>query len=63
MPYGVSINGPQDFTGNETASAKSSSRLRMMARDLVVYGRLVRDQFIRDFGSNEADTFAAHYRP
>ena len=63
MPYGVSINGPQDFTGNDTVNAKLSSRLRMMARDLVVYGRLVRDQFTRDFGSNEADTFAAHYRP
>jgi NAD(P)H-dependent FMN reductase len=63
MPYGVSINGPQDFTGQETANARLSSRLRMMARDLVVYGRLVRDQFMRDFGSNEPDTFAAHYRP
>jgi NAD(P)H-dependent FMN reductase len=63
MPYGVSINGPQDFTGQETANTRLSSRLRMMARDLVIYGRLVRDQFMRDFGSNESDTFAAHYRP
>lgn len=63
MPYGVSINGPQDFTGLETANARSSSRLRMIARDLVIYGRLIRDQFMRDFGSNEPDTFAAHYRP
>jgi NAD(P)H-dependent FMN reductase len=63
MPYGVSTNGPQDFTGQETANTKLSSRLRMMARDLVIYGRLVRDQFIRDYGSNEPDTFAAHYRP
>jgi NAD(P)H-dependent FMN reductase len=63
MPYGVSINGPQDFTSHETVNARLSSRLRMMARDLVVYGRLVRDQFMRDFDSNEPDTFAAHYRP
>jgi NAD(P)H-dependent FMN reductase len=63
MPYGVSINGPQDFTGQEAVNARLSSRLRMMARDLVVYGRLVRDQFMRDFGSNEQDTYAAHYRP
>jgi NAD(P)H-dependent FMN reductase len=63
MPYGVSTNGPQDFTGQETANTKLSSRLRMMARDLVIYGRLVRDQFIRDYGSNEPDTYAAHYRP
>jgi NAD(P)H-dependent FMN reductase len=63
MPYGVSINGPQDFTGHEILNVKLSSRLRMMARDLVIYGRLVRDQFMRDFSSNEPDTFAAHYRP
>src|ERR671924_1651188 len=63
MPYGVSINGPQDFTSRELVNSKLSSRLRMMARDLVVYGRLVRDQFVRDLGSNEPDTFAAHYRP
>jgi NAD(P)H-dependent FMN reductase len=63
MPYGVSINGPQDFTGNEIRNTRLSNRLRMMARDLVVYGRLLRDQFIRDFGSTEPDTFAAFYRP
>src|SRR5215217_4805270 len=51
------------LTGQETANTRLSSRLRMMARDLVIYGRLVRDQFMRDFGSNEPDTFAAHYRP
>jgi NAD(P)H-dependent FMN reductase len=63
LPYGVSINGPQDFTGDEIRNTRSSNRLRMMARDLVVYGRLLRDQFIRDFGSAEPDTFAAFYRP
>ena len=63
MPYGVSINGPQDFTGDEIRNTRLSNRLRMMARDLVVYGMLLRDQFIRDFGSTEPDTFAAFYRP
>jgi NAD(P)H-dependent FMN reductase len=63
MPYGVSINGPQDFTSRELVNSRLSSRLRMMARDMVVYGRLVRDQFVRDLGSSEPDTFAAHYRP
>ena len=63
MPYGVSINGPQDFTGDEIRNTRLSNRLHMMARDLVVYGRLLRDQFIRDFGSTEPDTFAAFYRP
>jgi NAD(P)H-dependent FMN reductase len=63
MPYGVSINGPQDFTGDEIGNTKLSNRLRMMVRDLVVYGTLLRNQFIRDFGSTEPDTFAAYYRP
>src|SRR5918992_2602239 len=63
MPYGVSINGPQDFTGDEIRNTRLSNRLSMMARDLVVYGKLLRDQFIRDFGSTEPDTFAAYYRP
>jgi len=63
MPYRVSINGPQDFSGHETVNARLSSRLQMMTRDLVVYGKIIRDQFMRDFGSNEPDTFAAHYRP
>jgi NAD(P)H-dependent FMN reductase len=63
MPYGVSVNGPQDFAGGEIANARLSKRLQMMARDLVVYGRLINSQFVRDLGSSEQDTFAAHYRP
>ena len=63
MPYGVSINGPQDFTGGEIVNARLSKRLQMMSRDLVVYGRLISGQFARDLGSSEQDTFAAHYRP
>jgi len=62
MPYGVSVNGPQDMTGGEIVNARLSKRLQMMSRDLVVYGRLIRDQFTRDLGSSEQDTFAAHYR-
>jgi NAD(P)H-dependent FMN reductase len=63
MPYGVSINGPQDFSGGEIANTRLSKRLQMMARDLVVYGRLLNSQFVRDLGSSEQDTFASHYRP
>ena len=62
MPYGVSVNGPQDFTGNEIVNARLSARLQMMSRDLVVYGRLICGQFARDLESSEQDTFAAHYR-
>jgi FMN reductase len=63
MPYGVSVNGPQDFSGGEIVNARLAKRLRMMARDIVVYGRLLNSQFVRDLGSSEQDTFAAHYRP
>ena len=63
MPYGVSINSSQDFISREQANSKLSSRLQMMSRDLVVYGQLLRDQFVRDLSSHEQDTFAAHYRP
>lgn len=62
MPYGLSVNGPQDFSGGEIVNARMAKRLQMMSRDLVVYGRLIRDQFERDLQSGEQDTFAAHYR-
>ncbi len=64
MPYGVSINGEQDFGVNgEMANARLAKRLQMMSRDLVVYGKLINEQFIRDIGSSEPHTFAARYRP
>jgi FMN reductase len=63
MPYGVSVNDPEDFTGGELVNARLARRLKMMARDLVVYGRLLNSQFVRDLGSSEQDAFAAHYRP
>lgn len=63
LPYGVSINGPQDITGGEIVNVRLSNRLKMMSRDLVVYGKLVNGQFKRDLESSEQDTFAAHYRP
>ena len=62
LPYGVSINGPQDFTNRELSNSRLSSRAQMMARDLVVYGKLLRDQFALDLGSSVQDTFASHYR-
>jgi FMN reductase len=62
MPYGVSVNGPQDFAGGELANARLAKRLQMVSRDLVVYGRLLGSQFARDLGSSEHDTFAPHYR-
>ncbi len=63
MPYGVSIHGEMDFKGNEITNDRIANRLRMLSRDLVVYGKVVREQFVKDLGSEEADTFAALYRP
>jgi FMN reductase len=63
IPYGVAVNGPQDFSGGKIVNARLAKRLQMMSRDLVVYGAIISSQFKRDLGSSEQDTFAAHYRP
>ncbi|MEW5841037.1 NAD(P)H-dependent oxidoreductase [Nitrososphaera sp.] len=61
MPYGVSINGEQDFTGGRPGP-RVEHRIGMMARDLVVYGRLIKAQFAQDLAGRDDDTFAARYR-
>lgn len=60
MPYGVSISDSEDFTGGKI-NPKLESRLDMLARDLVVYGSLLRQQFIRDLYDTD-NTFASRYR-
>jgi NAD(P)H-dependent FMN reductase len=63
MPYGVSFDGRADFDSDGTLkNAKIEARLRMMARDLVVYGALIRQQFLCDVSGTDATTFAANYR-
>ena len=64
LPYGVSLHSSQDFdaaTGAIT-NPRLEHRLRMTARDLMTYGTLLRDQFVRDLSDSEPDTFAARYR-
>ena len=64
MPYNISINGEKDFDskGNLVNSALAK-RVKMLARDLVAYGTLIRGQFLQDLANNEiSDTFATHYR-
>ncbi len=63
LPYGVSVSGDQDFSGSDLSNARIAKRMKMMSRDLVVYGSLVRSQFARDLDSAEPHTFAARYRP
>ena len=64
MPYGISINPEVDFNDKrELISTKISSRLDMLARDLVVYGKLIREQFLNDLHrSSLVNTFAGYYR-
>ena len=62
LPYGVSINGEQDFSSGSPL-AKVEQRIKMMARDLVVYGSLIQGQFAQDLAGTDTDTFAARYRP
>jgi NAD(P)H-dependent FMN reductase len=63
LPYGISVNGSEDFNEErEVINNLLNKRLRMLARDLVVYSKLIRGQFLQDLSSNLEDTFAARYR-
>ena len=62
MPYGISIHGDHDFDeSGHIANSSLSSRLEMLARDLTVYGKLLRDQFISDINGNDQFTFARRF--
>jgi NAD(P)H-dependent FMN reductase len=62
VPYGVSIDSQHDFDleGN-MKNHKLQSRLRMLGRDMAVYGSLLRRQFLEDLAKKTPDTFAAKY--
>lgn len=63
LPYGLSIYGEKDFdSSGQVTNSQVSRRLRMLARDLVVYGSLIRGQFKADLVGGAAETFAARYR-
>jgi NAD(P)H-dependent FMN reductase len=64
LPYGISIDGEQDFNNNgEIINILLNRRLRMLARDLVVYGSLIRGQFLQDIIEDDlSDTFAVRYK-
>ena len=63
LPYGVSVHGEHDFdkTGAVT-NVRIADRFRMLARDLTVYGTLLRGQFRRDLVECSPDTFASRYQ-
>ena len=64
LPYGISIDGEQDFNNHgEIINILLNRRLRMLARDLVVYGSLIRGQFLQDIIEDDlSDTFAVRYK-
>jgi FMN reductase len=62
LPYGVSVHGEQDFDGQGAASERLHRRIRMLARDMAVYGQMLRGQFNADLAADTAETFAARYR-
>jgi azobenzene reductase len=64
LPYGISINGEEDFNDSaEITNVLLNKRLRMFARDVVVYGGLIRAQFLQDIvDDNLLDTFAIRYK-
>jgi NAD(P)H-dependent FMN reductase len=62
LPYGVSVNGEQDFVEGRLSNQRIQQRLNMMGRDLVTYGWVIRSQFLRDVAGSDSETFAARYR-
>ncbi|HEY5311393.1 MAG TPA: NADPH-dependent FMN reductase [Pirellulales bacterium] len=62
LPYGISVHGEVDFDAQGTPSRRLADRLRMLARDMTVYGQLLRGQFHADLSAGVADTFSARYR-
>src|ERR687898_1846699 len=63
LPYGISVNGEEDFNeAGEIINGLLDKRLDIFARDLVVYGKLIREQFLQDISSGVSNTFAARYR-
>ncbi len=63
LPYGVSFNGKEDFDADgSVTNVVVARRLRMVARDLVVYGALIGEQLNHDLSGDDPDTFAARYR-
>lgn len=63
LPYGVAVHGDEDFDANaDIKNEAAGRRLRMLGRDIRVYGAVLREQFARDMASDALDTFAARYR-
>ena len=63
LPYGISINSNLDFNEDrEIINLQLLGRLESFARDLVVYGGLISNQFKKDLDSTIQNSYAVHYR-
>ena len=63
LPYGISVHGEKDFdSSGQMMNTQVARRVQFLARDLVVYGALIRGQFQRDLADGVTDTFAARYK-
>ena len=63
MPYNISINGEKDFSKREIVNSALINRIKILARDLSVYGKLIRNQFLIDVANKDiSETYAAYYR-
>jgi FMN reductase len=62
LPYGISVHGEKDFDSSGQLVGQVGRRVRMLARDLVVYGALIRPQFQTDLAEEVTETFAARYQ-
>jgi NAD(P)H-dependent FMN reductase len=62
LPYGVSIHGDQDFDASGAmTNTRVAARLRMLARDMTVYGQLLSEQFRRDLIDRAPNSFATRF--
>ena len=63
LPYGVAVHGERDF-GDDGALKNEAlgRRLTMLARDTVIYGAILHQQFAADVDAAVEDSFSARYR-
>ncbi len=59
LPYGATVHGSQDFNGEGKLINESlHRRLRMLGRDVAVYGAMLVQQYRLDRDAGEKETFA-----
>ena len=58
LPYGVAVHPDADCAECAVTNPAVVKRLRMLGRDIVVYGRLLREQYKTDLAEAAGDTFA-----